>query len=66
MSDPKTPEMTAPMMKRIITAGIEAMAHFTMNLTIDPKGMETSVTITCWRGEPDILVYGAGCVTSVG
>jgi hypothetical protein len=38
-SDPKIPKIIAPMMKRIIMAGIDAMAHFTINPTIDPNGM---------------------------
>ena len=32
---------------RIMMAGIEAKAHFTMKMTIDQKGMWMSVTMTC-------------------
>jgi len=34
------------MIARIIIAGIEAIAHFTIKVTIDPKGICTSVMMT--------------------
>jgi hypothetical protein len=39
MNEPKTAESTTPSTNKIITAGMDAMAHFTINPTIDPKGM---------------------------
>jgi hypothetical protein len=35
----RTPTATISSKNRIINAGMDAMAHFTMNPTIDPKGM---------------------------
>jgi hypothetical protein len=32
------------------SAGIDAIAHLTVNATIDPNGIRRSVTITSWRG----------------
>lgn len=35
-----------PMIARMMKAGILAIAHFTMNVTIEKKGMSMSVTTT--------------------
>jgi len=36
-----------PIRKRIIIAGIVAIAHLTMNDTISPKGISNPTTCTC-------------------
>jgi hypothetical protein len=40
------PKIMEPIMVRIMSAGIVAMAHFTMKTTIDPNGILMSVTTT--------------------
>jgi len=43
---PNTPTTRAPMMLRIIKAGMKAMAAFTRKMTIDQKGMRISTIVT--------------------
>ena len=45
---PNNITMTIPMIAMIARAGIDAMAHFTMNTTIDVKGIRMSVTTSSW------------------
>src|SRR5712664_3755756 len=45
----KSRRMRKPMIASIITAGTEAIAHFIIKATIDPKGICTSGTMT-WLG----------------
>src|SRR4051812_36391429 len=42
----KRPARTAKITKRMIAAGMLAIDHFTMNATIEPNGILTSVTAT--------------------
>ena len=44
-----TAQKAAVKTTRIMRAGIEAIAHFTMKTIIEPNGMWTSVTTTCCR-----------------
>jgi hypothetical protein len=44
-SPPNRENTTEPMILRIINAGIEAMEAFTMNVTIDQKGILISVMV---------------------
>ena len=45
-SPPSIPQVRTPNMMRIHKAGIAAMAHFTMKMTIEKNGIRMSVTTT--------------------
>jgi len=49
MKPPNSAIITLNMIERIIKAGIEAMTHLIMNITIDVKLILMSVTTTSWR-----------------
>jgi hypothetical protein len=51
-----------PMIARIIIAGREAIAHLIIKVTIDPKGICTSVMMTC----PLVSLTNGGIEVDVG
>ena len=46
---PKIPITIIPIKNKIINAGIDAIAHLTINLTIEPNGILISSIVTGWN-----------------
>jgi len=56
----KNPKIAIPITHKMMIAGMAAMAHFTINATIEPKDIDTSVTTTSRRGASGPTGAGKG------